>query len=306
MSLKTDNYEEYKKLKDELYDGKIDREFVQLHIQEWIDNGNADVIDCVSHGCLLTKDAYLLSVMASKLLGVITIGDICKSNDKYINIKTMEELEKQMDELGTSILDSSFEELVEYANKVVIERCKDALYVIIKYLQKLDNEASRHNLILDEAAKCKNRDVRLFCAYSIDDYLKLYEQGDERIKKVIMYRELFRYRWENEYTENQKDFVDILVNEIGARRLKMEVFPMIVDYPEGYVNGHYSGPVFKEGKTKNLKLDEDLWLIGDKHVLCSELIELAKQGIVIFNDELQKQFNELFGNSGLKRSLQQM
>ena len=252
------NYEETRNMEEALYNGELHSRFILKHLQEWIEDGEPNVIRCAAHGCYLTNKSRLLSLIVSKLLYVVTIGDIFEASEKYKKFSTSDDLEHQMNTIGASIF-GSYDEMKEFLNITIIMRCKDALCFAIRYLQQLDRKFNRKSSILETASKSNERDVRLYCAYALDDYLPLYLTGDERIRKVINYREMLKYKWENEYTDEQKDFINSLCNEIVSGNISL--CNLLMFCKEGFFDGHYQGSVFENNHTPRDNYDEDLWYI---------------------------------------------
>ena len=303
------NFEEKQKLLQKIDSGNYDDAFIIGNLFEWIKTNKVELLTHAIYSCHQNKRISLINHIALVLLTILENKDEIDAISDLFNFKniSIEEFRNKIKEFGvypSDIDTASYEKLSEFANEIITRCCEIALKQVILSYHELEKEGYEgyHNKISHLLCQSKNRNIRIYCCSILDNYSQFENDSDPRVRKIVQIRKDFKEKWENEYTQDQKELISYLAYNIKINNIQM-YDGLVGKEKEDEMLAKFSGKVFKNGETDWLDFDEDIFHninIVDKKILSNELVKLAIQGKIVFEDNLQKEFNKVFANTSYK------
>ena len=222
-----------------------------------------------------------------KMINYISKKTQIQMQNTQTSIYTKDELIKLIEDTGTwpwKIEELSYEELKDYYDKRVRDRCVIILKDIIDISRENYNKSPEYKKIIDEIKKLNNDELDLYICANMD-YYNYLNHPNERIRKVANIRRNFENEWQNS-SDNKKERIKWIENAITFGIIEKSVKLVGYDEPDKTL-AVFESSLFAKSEDIN-KFDEDiLFTIQDPRILSSKINELINEETIQFKEEFR-------------------
>lgn len=250
-------------------------EFSEVDLDDWFSNHAFDYIFATIEGCDKKVDVSLL-----KFISMYAQYLLVNPNAKGWQEESLRELIKQSGVIPGNIDEMSFDELIDYWNKRIIEYCERILYQVILVGNKHQDYYGR---IIEDLYTNENDTVRLYCAAN-SDYTKFLEDSSPRVRKVANIRNQFYQKWHNiSDSDNDKPRIRFLKAALEKRAIQCYDGCTICS-EEDKMYATFESLLF-EKPISQFEFDSDIYYtISDRIILADALNEIIKKENISFRE----------------------
>lgn len=261
-------------------------DFSEVRLDFWFRNHDFDYILAIVKGCAKNLDLTMLSFVSMYAQYLLV-----EPNAKDWDYEGLMDVIRSSGTVPVMVDSMTYEELILYWNKWIIEMCEHILSEVIHVGSK---HISYCGTMLAPLQTCENDNVRLHCCANLDWSIFLNDSSP-RVVKVANIRKEFDQKWSGLASNldlsasYEKQRIEFLTSALEKNAIQCGSGD--IRYPEEDKMLAIFRSLLFEGEVKIDGFDADIfYTIQDKRILATTLNELIKEGKIVFRNGMMPDF----------------